>query len=56
MKKTISKILAITSLTLLSSTAWAGGVVPEMDGSTAAIALGLAVGAVALMNERRNKK
>ena len=57
MKKLISVTPLIGVLSILSSAANAGDViVPEIDGGTAAIAIGLTVGIVALIREYRSKK
>ena len=56
MKKLIPVSPLIGLLALLSSTAHATPVVPEIDGSMAAIAIGLTVGIVALVREHRRKK
>ena len=56
-EKMISATPFIGFLTLLSSTAHATTPpVPEIDGGTAAIAIGLTVGIVALIREYRHKK
>ena len=57
MKKLFSTTSFIGFLTLLTSTAHAAEtIVPEIDGSMAAIAIGLTVGVVALIREHRRKK
>ena len=58
MRKTDSTIPAIAFLTLLSSAAQqlVALAVPEIDAGTAAIAIGLTVGIVALIREHRRKK
>ena len=59
MKKLFSVSPLIGLLTILSSAAHAtgGGLpVPEIDAGTAAIAIGLTVGIVALIREYRRKK
>ena len=57
MKKMISASPLIGLLTLMSSNAHATTPpVPEIDGGTAAIAIGLTVGIVALIREYRRKK
>ena len=48
-------VSAIGSLLMFSSSAHAN-IVPEIDGSMAAIALGLTAGMVALIRERRKNK
>ena len=55
MKKLISATPLIGFLTLSSSNAFAV-VVPEIDGGMATIAIGLTLGIVALIRERRRKK
>jgi hypothetical protein len=47
---------AVTSLAMLSTSAHALVMIPEIDGSMAAIALGLTAGMVALIRERRKGK
>ncbi|MEN8107367.1 MAG: hypothetical protein ABFS22_05105 [Pseudomonadota bacterium] len=58
MKKLISVSPLIGFLSVLSGAAHATTTppVPEIDSGTAAIAIGLAVGIVALIRERRRKK
>ena len=58
MKKLISSTSLIGTLTLLSRTANAAITpnVPEIDGSMAALTIGLTVGVVALIREHRRKK
>ena len=57
MKKQISVSLIIGLLTVISGTAYAAAPpVPEIDAGTAAIAIGLTVGIVALIREYRRKK
>jgi len=53
MKKLIAWIAAATSLALVSINANAFEAVPEMDAGSAALALGLVAGIVALIRERR---
>jgi uncharacterized protein (TIGR03382 family) len=53
MKTTLLPGFALTFLALLSSNAQATVAVPEIDGHGAALAVGLAVGLVALIRERR---
>lgn len=55
MRKLITVYPFIGFLTLLSSTAHATPV-PEIDGSNAAIAIGLTIGILALVKEHRRKK
>jgi hypothetical protein len=47
---------AFAAITLFAGNAHAVPVVPEIDGSMAAIALGLTAGMVALIRERRKGK
>jgi hypothetical protein len=49
-------VLPVAALLLLSGNAHAVVGVPEIDGSMAAIALGLTAGMVALIRERRKGK
>lgn len=56
MKKLISTTSLIGLMTLISSTAHAQPVVPEIDGSMAAIAIGLTAGVLALVREHRRKQ
>lgn len=53
MKKLLAWIAAATSLALLSLSANAITAVPEMDAGSAAMAIGLVAGIVALIRERR---
>jgi len=54
MRKLLAWIAAATSLALVSVSASAGSVVvPEMDAGSAALAIGLVAGIVALVRERR---
>ena len=53
MKKLLAWIAAATALALMSTNASATPVVPEMDAGSAALALGLVAGIVALIRERR---
>jgi len=56
MKKVLSfSATTVASLLFLSGNAYAVAV-PEIDGSMAAIALGLTAGTVALIRERRKRK
>ncbi len=55
MKNWLSSIPSLAIFSALSMSAQAA-VVPEMDGSSAAIALGLTVGIVALIKETRGRK
>ncbi|MEN8108315.1 MAG: hypothetical protein ABFS22_09935 [Pseudomonadota bacterium] len=57
MKITTPVMLAIACITLLAENAYASTEpVPEINAGTAAIAIGLTVGIVALIKERRRKK
>jgi hypothetical protein len=56
MSKFISLTPLVMMLTMLSSKAHAIVAVPEIDGSNAAIAIGLTAGVVALVREYRRKK
>ena len=49
-------VVSVGFLTMISSSAFAAVVVPEIDGSNAAIAIGLTVGALALIKEYSRKK
>ena len=56
MKILAFSVSAVGCLLALSGSALARPEVPEIDGSMAAIAVGLTVGMVALMRERRKNK
>ena len=53
MKKLLAWIAATTALALVSTNASAITAVPEMDAGSAALAMGLVAGIVALLRERR---
>jgi hypothetical protein len=53
MRALLGRIVAAASLALISLSAFAGPAVPEMDAGSAALAMGLVAGIVALIRERR---
>ena len=56
MSKLFARIAAVASFAMMSTNAFATPVgVPEIDAGSAAIAVGLVVGVVALIRERRSK-
>jgi len=49
--------MGLVTLGFVTETVWAGGVtVPEIDGGSAMLAVGLTAGLVALIRERARKK
>jgi hypothetical protein len=56
MKKWISIAPPVSVFSLLSTAAYATPVVPEIDGSSAVVALGLTVGVIALIREYRRRQ
>ena len=55
MSKLFARIAAVASFAMMSTNAFANTVVPEIDAGSAAIAVGLVVGVIALIRERRSK-
>lgn len=53
MKNLVSRLSALVAFATLSTSAYAAVGVPEIDAGSAAIAVGLLAGVVALIRERR---